>query len=84
MPIVNHVVLAAHQSKQVQDLAQRLATEVSNATLQTSLLVFNVIQRRDSAEQMDLARLEHEAAMPTTAALRVAVQTAGSGHRGRR
>ena len=78
------VLGTGHASAQVRDLAQRLAVEVSNATVQSRWVISDMIQNRDNPGQMDTARREHEAAPTTTAELQLAVQAAGSGRRVRR
>jgi hypothetical protein len=71
------VLGTGHPSPHVRDLAQRLAVEVSNATVQSKWVVHDMMRNRENPEQMDTARQHHEAAAATTAELQLAVQNPG-------
>ncbi len=73
------VIATGHASREVRDLARRLATELYNAAISTRWAVHDMLFHRDNPEQMATAKQDHQTASATAAELQHAVQVAGSG-----
>jgi hypothetical protein len=69
---------SGHPSTEVQALARKLEAELAAATTHSRHHVSDLLRRRDTPEQLQLAQESHEAAMATADELDRAVKSAGA------